>query len=339
MTWFGTGAVFAAALIASGFGTRLVLAALRRFDVLDRPNPRSSHAVPTPRGGGIAIILVVVAAILVIANVGGGGAGNAEVATIAAAALGLALLSWLDDLKGISILGRLAGQIAAVGAGLTVMGGDRPYFGGLFPGAVDPVGAALLWVWFLNAFNFMDGFDGIAGTDATALGLGIAAAAAIAGFGPEHAALGLATAGAALGFLWWNWPPAKVFMGDVGSVPLGFILGWLLLDLAARGLWAPALILPLYYLADATVTLLKRAWRGEPVWQAHRQHFYQQAVHRGFGHGAVVGAVAIANLALVGLAAAAALGYVGPALIAAGLVVGALIAYLALAPVRPVMTT
>jgi UDP-N-acetylmuramyl pentapeptide phosphotransferase/UDP-N-acetylglucosamine-1-phosphate transferase len=108
-----------------------------------------------------------------------------------------------------------------------------------------------------------------------------------------------------LGFLWWNRPPARIFLGDVGSVPIGFMLGWLLLQAAAAGLWAPALILPLYYLADASLTLARRALRGEKVWRAHREHFYQIAVRGGRGHGVVSGAVAVANVALIALSAVA----------------------------------
>ncbi|MSO54313.1 MAG: glycosyltransferase family 4 protein [Rhodospirillales bacterium] len=340
MTWFDATIVFVAALIASGIGTGLVLRALRRFEVLDRPNTRSSHVVPTPRGGGIAVILVIIAITFAI-NAAQGSIQDDTVLAAVAAILGLALVSWLDDLKGVSVLVRLAAQVVAVVGGLVVMGPDRLYFDGILPPVVDAVGAALLWVWFLNAFNFMDGIDGITGTEAAAIGLGIAAVAALAGFGPAYAALSLGVAGAALGFLAWNWPPAKVFMGDVGSVPLGFVLGGLLLDLAAQGFGAAALILPLYYLTDAAVTIAKRTWRGEPVWQAHRQHFYQQAVQRGFGHGSVVKAVALANLGLVGLAGTATLGYGWPAVGGAGIVVALLIAYLTFAPVpqRAVVTT
>jgi UDP-N-acetylmuramyl pentapeptide phosphotransferase/UDP-N-acetylglucosamine-1-phosphate transferase len=111
-----------------------------------------------------------------------------------------------------------------------------------------------------------------------------------------------AGAAPAAGFLVWNWHPARLFLGDVGSVPLGFALGWLLLHAAIAGYWAAALILPLYYLADATITLGRRALRGAKIWQAHREHFYQRAVARGRGHDAVVGAIAVGNVVLIGCA-------------------------------------
>ena len=116
------------------------------------------------------------------------------------------------------------------------------------------------------------------------------------------AAFALLIVAACAGFVVWNWHPAKIFLGDIGSVPLGFLLGWLLLALAARGPWEAALILPLYYLADATLTLLRRGARGEKVWQAHREHFYQQAVQNGRSHARVSLAIAGANAGLLLLA-------------------------------------
>jgi UDP-N-acetylmuramyl pentapeptide phosphotransferase/UDP-N-acetylglucosamine-1-phosphate transferase len=107
---------------------------------------------------------------------------------------------------------------------------------------------------------------------------------------------------AALGFLVWNWHPAKIFLGDSGSVPLGYLLGWLLLSAASHGHWAAALILPAYYLTDASITLVRRALRGERLWEAHRQHFYQKAVQGGAGHARVASLILLANAILVLLA-------------------------------------
>jgi UDP-N-acetylmuramyl pentapeptide phosphotransferase/UDP-N-acetylglucosamine-1-phosphate transferase len=176
-----------------------------------------------------------------------------------------------------------------------------PVFQGWLMPGLDTVAAALLWVWFINLFNFMDGIDGLAGSEAAAIGLGLLL---FAGFGAGHdpavAAAAASVAAAAIGFLVWNWAPARIFLGDVGSVPLGYVLGFLLLDQASRGHWKIALILPLYFLADATITLLRRLWRGERVWQAHREHFYQRAVQRGLGPAAVVRRVIAADIVLIG---------------------------------------
>ena len=202
-----------------------------------------------------------------------------------------------------------------------------PVFQGWLPVPLDKAAAILLWMWFINLFNFMDGIDGISGIEAGFIAGGIALVAWIAPASAQNPALGIAIVAAAIGFLAWNWHPAKIFLGDVGSVPLGFLLGWLLLSLAAAGLWAPALILPLYYLADATITLVRRGIRGERVWQAHREHFYQKAVQGGRSHAAVSTAIGVANLALAGLAVLA-LTWPWPGLAAAAAVVALLLVWL-----------
>ena len=320
MNWIADVSLFLGVLGATFAATFMVLGFLRRRSLLDHPNPRSSHVIPTPRGGGIAVIGVLIPVWAAL----GLGEARMEVLGVCAAAAALAGLSWFDDLRGLAPLWRLLGHGVAVGASLAFMTG--PYFGGLLPGALDTLAAGLLWLWFVNLFNFMDGIDGIAGVETVCLGVGAAAVALIAGL--DLHPFGLTIAAAGLGFLWWNRPPARIFLGDVGSVPLGFLLGWLLLSLAASGQWAAALILPLYYLADATITLLVRAFSGEKVWQAHHQHFYQRAVGRGLGHGAVTGAVLVAGAALVGLAAAAAMGWAWQAVAAAAAVVAALLVHL-----------
>lgn len=314
--------VFAAVLA----GTRLVLAMLRRRAILDHPNERSSHQVPTPRGGGLAVAPVLIAAW--VAAAAWGAAPLAPTLVVGGLALGLGVLSWIDDLNHLSPLWRLLGQAAAVTVALLAVPPPGPYFGGLLPGPLDAMAAGLLWVWYINLFNFMDGIDGIAGVEAATSGAGVAVVAILAGLGPMLPAFGLTLAAATLGFLWWNWQPARIFLGDVGSVPLGFALGWLLLTLAASGEAAAALILPLYYLADATLTLGRRALKGEKIWRAHRQHFYQQAVQAGASHARVSGAVFVVDALLVGLAAAAVSEWEGPVLAGAVLLVGGLLVFL-----------
>ncbi len=236
----------------------------------------------------------------------------------------LALISLADDLRGLSALLRLAVQAGAVGVGLIGLGEAGPVFQGLLPPLADRLAAAFLWLWFLNLFNFMDGIDGISGVEAASIGLGLALVALLGGLAAELVAL----LAAALGFLAWNRPPARLFLGDVGSIPLGYLLGWLLLAAAAQGQWAAALILPLYYLADATATLAKRGLRGAKVWQAHREHFYQRAVQGGLSHGAVVLRVLACNAVLVACALLAAVGRPWPALAGAALAVLVLLASL-----------
>jgi UDP-N-acetylmuramyl pentapeptide phosphotransferase/UDP-N-acetylglucosamine-1-phosphate transferase len=301
--------VLALALLATGWALRR----LRTRAILDRPNERSSHAVPTPRGGGIGILAALLPAWLAIVLLG---YSDAAPIVAAAGALVLAALSWHDDIGELSPALRLAVQALAVAIGIAVLPGAGTVFQDLLPPGLDRVASGLLWLWFVNAFNFMDGIDGIAGTEASAIGLGVALLALnhldLVGLG--NGMFGAAIAGAALGFLGWNWQPAKLFMGDVGSVPLGYLIGWLLLALAGAGLWAAALILPLYFLADATWTLLRRLLRGEKIWQPHRQHFYQRAVQAGRSHQAVVLRVLVADLVLIGAALWAAEGRTLPAL-------------------------
>ncbi len=315
-------AVFAAVLA----GTRLVLAVLSRRAILDHPNERSSHSVPTPRGGGLAVVPVLIAAWVVAAA--WGAAPLAPTLILCGLALALGALSWIDDLNHLSPLWRLLGQAAAVTAALLAVPPPAPYFGGLLPGPLDAVAAGLLWVWYINLFNFMDGIDGISGVEAATSGAGVAVVAILAGLGPMLPAFGLTLAAATLGFLWWNWQPARIFLGDVGSVPLGFAIGWLLLTTAAHGQGAAALILPLYYLADATLTLGRRALRRERIWRPHREHFYQQAVQCGASHARVSASILIVDGLLVFLAAAAVWGWTGSALAGAALLVAALLIFL-----------
>lgn len=286
--------------VGSLLGTRGVLAHLRRRAILDHPNERSSHLVPTPRGGGLAVMAVLLPTWLMIALFAPG--ASTEALWPIAGALALAAVSWRDDLAAMPVFARLLAHIAAVVVGLAALVGHGPVFQGLVPLWLDRLAAGFLWLWFLNLFNFMDGIDGIAAGESAALGIGVALVAIVVGFGNALPFYGLTAAAAALGFLWWNWHPARVFMGDVGSVPLGYLLGWLLLGLASRGAWAPALILPLYYLADASLTLLRRLLRGERIWLAHREHFYQRATQGGLSHAQVVMAILGVDAALVALA-------------------------------------
>ena len=291
-------AIAIAAGVCACLGTRALIPLLRRAAVLDRPNERSLHWAPTPRGGGIAVVAAVLAAWL--ATIVAGLAAPALLAALGGAVL-LAAMSWIDDLRSLSPATRLLGHVVAVGLGLVALAPAGPVLQGWLPDWLDRVAAALLWIWFINLFNFMDGIDGMAGSEAAAIGLGLLLFAAIgAGRDPGLAALAAAIAAAALGFLVWNWAPARIFLGDVGSVPLGYLLGFLLLAAAARGAWKLALILPLYFLADATITLLRRLVRGEPVWRPHLQHFYQRAVQRGLGHAEIVWRVVAADLLLIG---------------------------------------
>ena len=299
--------------------TRVLIPTLAHREILDRPNERSSHQVATPRGGGIAVISSILLAWIVLAQTG---TVPSAVFGIALGAVLLAAVSWLDDLHGLSQVVRLLVQAAAVVVGVFVLPGPQDAF------LLAAIG--LVWIGWINLFNFMDGIDGLAGSEAAAIGAGLLLFASVgAGSDPALRSLAAAVTGAAIGFLVWNWSPARVFLGDVGSVPLGYVLGFLLLGLTVRGDWRIALILPLYFLADATITLTRRLLRGERVWQAHREHFYQQAVRRGLGHAAVVERVIAADLMLIGCGWAAENGWSATALAASAATVAILLTALA----------
>ncbi|MGY2050287.1 glycosyl transferase [Methylobacterium sp. JK268] len=291
-------AVPLAAILSAGL-VRAMMPLLQRY-ALARPNARSSHAVPTPQGGGIAVIG---AAILVAAALWPGPLGR-EALLLAAATLGLALVGAVDDLSPLPALPRLLLQALAVAAALAASGGrlwpDLP--AGLEWGL-----ALLAGLWFVNLVNFMDGLDWMTVAEAVPV-LGALLLIGQAGLlAPGASVAAGALLGGVLGFAPFNRPVARLFLGDVGSLPLGLVLAWLLHGLAVGphpGGLAAAILLPLYYLADATLTLLRRLRAGERVWEAHRTHFYQRATANGRSVRAVTGTVFRLNLALALLAGA-----------------------------------
>jgi UDP-N-acetylmuramyl pentapeptide phosphotransferase/UDP-N-acetylglucosamine-1-phosphate transferase len=299
-TWLGS--LTALAIVVTWIGTGAAIWALRRLGALAAPNARSSHVQPTPNGGGIVAVSVVLAlwwwSDATLRDSWGVIAWG--LGPVLASAAALAVLSLLDDIRrSLSPIVRLLAHVLAVVAGLLTLPG--PVFYGL-PYWADIALTAIAWVWFINLFNFMDGIDGIAGVEIAAIAAGVALAATMGGMPPIVALYGMTVAAAAMGFLLWNWQPARVFLGDAGSIPFGYLLGWLLLVMAARGHWAPALLLPMYFVADATLMLLRRLVRGEKVWVAHKNHAYQRAARALGSHAAVSLRVAALNVALIALA-------------------------------------
>jgi UDP-N-acetylmuramyl pentapeptide phosphotransferase/UDP-N-acetylglucosamine-1-phosphate transferase len=270
---------------------------------LARPNARSSHHTPTPQGGGIAVIVATIAAawttIAVFPTLLHGHAG--QFLTLTAAATLLALVGAIDDIRPVAATPRLLLQSIAVGIVVAALPKDVHLLP-LVPWWLERVGLLIAGVWFINLTNFMDGIDWMTVAET----IPVSAAIVVLGLFDALPALPtlVATAllGAILGFAPFNRPVAKLFLGDVGSLPIGLLLGWLLLQLAASGHLAAAVMLPLYYLADATVTLLRRLAKGEPFWQAHRRHFYQRAIDGGFTVPAIVSRVFLVNVALAALA-------------------------------------
>jgi UDP-N-acetylmuramyl pentapeptide phosphotransferase/UDP-N-acetylglucosamine-1-phosphate transferase len=275
----------------------LYLRALSASNRFDLPNQRSMHTAAIPSGAGVAVVATVVVFWLASQNFA---PGRIHVLLMTAFAL-LAALSWVDDHRRLTPGVRLAGHALAVAVLLGALAPDQRVVPAL-PLLAERFALGIAWLWFINLFNFMDGIDGLAGGEAIAIAVGYYLVAAAAGPDTPLAQLALIAAGACAGYLVWNWHPAKVFMGDAGSIPLGFLLGWLMIDLAFGGHWAAALILPLYFGADATLTLCKRLRRGEKPWQPHREHVYQRAVLGGATPPAVVWRVNAVNALLIVLA-------------------------------------
>ncbi len=281
-----------AALVAYGT-TGALVGPLRRRRIVDIPNRRSSHQRPTPRGGGLGLLAGLLAALGLAEMLGYAVLDPALLVALGA----VAVVGWLDDLGGVPWPVRLLVHATAALLVLWRWGplGELP-----LPAPADlPLGAAagwaagLLWmVAVVNITNFLDGIDGFAAGQGLLAGCGLAAA----GFGLGAAwllAVGIALAGACLGFLPHNWQPARIFLGDVGSSSLGFLLAaapWAAtgeLPVETRGelVFLTAMLLWLF-LADGTFTLVRRARRGERLWRAHREHLYQRLVRAGWSHAA-----------------------------------------------------
>lgn len=290
--------IFLATYLVSG---RVLAYALRR-NIIDIPNDRSSHSTPTPRGGGIAFVatIIVVCPILWLC----GWISSDLVSAVVVGGGVIAILGWLDDCKGLSVRFRFFIQILAVLWAVFRLGKGVPLDLGvalLDWGVLGILFFTLACLWLVNLYNFMDGIDGLAA--------GVAVVAGLAGgvilYGNEGGALALAVGAATLGFLPGNWPPARIFMGDVGSGFLGLVFACLWMSAAdvSGGFFVwPILLAP--FIVDATLTLLRRMRQGEKWYASHRSHVYQLAASR-WGHACATKAViAITILWLTPCAAA-----------------------------------
>ena len=245
----------------------------------------------------IATTLVVAGAIMVCA-----GTTDLKVpVAIFAASLFIAIVGFADDVKSIDVLPRLLLQAAAVGAIIFTSSGDLR-IAPVCPLWIERGLLLLAGLWFVNLVNFMDGLDLMTVAEVVPITAAMVMLGISADFPASATLVAAALCGAMLGFAPFNRPVAKIFLGDVGSLPIGLVLGWCLLQLALHGQFAAALLLPMYYLFDATVTLLRRMARREPFWAAHRSHFYQRATDNGFSVWRVVREVFALNVVLAALA-------------------------------------
>jgi len=287
-----------AALLSGGL-TWAIRPLLMRI-ALARPNARSSHRIPTPQGAGIAVIAAALFATATVIAF----AGTAEMkipVAVFAATLFIAAVGFVDDVRTIAVVPRLLLQGAAVLAVIVAA-----------PESLRIVPACPLWLergllvvaglWFVNLVNFMDGLDLMTVAEIVPVTGALVLLGWLAELPSPATIAAAALFGAMLGFAPFNRPVAKIFLGDVGSLPIGLLAGWCLLQLAWHQQIMAALLLPLYYLADATVTLVRRMAKREPFWAAHRSHFYQRATDNGFSVSRVVGEVFALNILLAALA-------------------------------------
>lgn len=291
------GAIPLAALICAALIVA-IMPLLARY-ALARPNARSSHKIPTPQGAGIAVIAatlgVAAGAIALVASV------PAMPLLLFGATILIAAVGTVDDIRPIPVLPRLLLQAIAVGAVLAALPADLQILP-MMPLWIERAGLLVAALWFVNLVNFMDGLDWMTVSEVVPITLALVALGVVGALPTDATLIAAALGGAMLGFAPFNRPVARVFLGDVGSLPVGLLLGWCLLQLAVNGHLAAAVLLPLYYLADSTLTLVRRIAKREAFWEAHRTHFYQRATDNGFPVLGVVGRVFGLNLLLAALA-------------------------------------
>ncbi|GBE09377.1 putative undecaprenyl-phosphate N-acetylglucosaminyl 1-phosphate transferase [bacterium BMS3Bbin11] len=292
---------FISILLSWLFTSRVRRYALKK-DLLDIPNARSSHSVPTPRGGGLSIIIVLL--ISTVVSLFLPAAPVQLLVSLVLATLAYAVLGWQDDKHDLPAPIRFLFQLLIAAIFIEWLVWNRMLDFTLSSGGIVVILFSVLWiVWMANLYNFMDGIDGISAVETIMLGTVTSFWFAMSGAN-SIAIICIAVAGAGLGFLRWNWSPAKIFMGDVGSLALGAffaiiaLIGSSILNIP----FIAFLILYAVYLADSGVTLLYRMIKRERWWQAHRSHFYQRAVQSGYSHAQVSLAVMVINLLLAVLA-------------------------------------
>jgi UDP-N-acetylmuramyl pentapeptide phosphotransferase/UDP-N-acetylglucosamine-1-phosphate transferase len=247
-------------------------------------------------------VVAATAGVVIAANLSGvPGLGGYSVWLVLGAAVFVGIVGAFDDVHPIAVTPRLFLQVVGVAIVLAALPGSLRLVP-LLPFWLERALLLLAILWFVNLTNFMDGIDWMTVAEVVPLAAGLVLFGLMGALPGDATVVALALCGSMIGFAPFNRPVARLFLGDVGSLPIGLLLGWLLVLLAGRGYLAAALLLPLYYLADATITLLRRLTRGEPVWQAHRSHFYQRATDGDFTVYRIVGRVFLLNVVLVGLA-------------------------------------
>ncbi len=299
-------AAYFAVFAVSFLGVELFRRWSLKREMLDIPNERSSHIIPTPRGGGLIICSVSVLTLFIHSLV----TGVNFYWSYFVGAIIITVISLIDDLRTISPFWRILFHGLAAGLAVWSLGGFSeiliPFYGIVQIGFGGKILAFLWIVWLINAYNFMDGIDGIAATQAITAGIGWGLIGLIWGIA-DVGFYGVVLALSSFGFLLLNWQPAKIFMGDVGSAFLGYSFAVIPLFVIERGgnpilesmlPWI-AVFLVWFFVFDSVLTLLRRLFRGEKVWLAHREHIYQKLVISGLSHSTVTGLYGLTSAVLV----------------------------------------
>tara|TARA_B100001123_G_scaffold103629_1_gene120130 strand:+ start:1448 stop:2413 length:966 start_codon:yes stop_codon:yes gene_type:complete len=269
-------------------GTKYLKKFLEIRKIYDVPNERSSHIKPIPKGGGWIINLCIIGIIFFL--------DPYDKIPVIITITGLAFVSWQDDLKNINVIVRLLFQVIFISIYFLFL-----YSFGFYNQTqlIHIFFIIFLFTWFINIFNFMDGIDGISTLMCITICTGIIFAYLL-NDSQYFPAFEILIISICFAFLFWNWCPAKIFLGDVGSIVLGFIcilsLYWLFLE---GNTWHWVISLPMYYILDTTLTLMKRFIEGKRVWKAHREHYYQKAVQSGMTHSKVVLSITILQILII----------------------------------------
>jgi UDP-N-acetylmuramyl pentapeptide phosphotransferase/UDP-N-acetylglucosamine-1-phosphate transferase len=284
--------ILLASLLLSLALSYIAIPLLKRLSILDLPLERSNHARAVPRGGGIAIMLTVIIMLCIYSATH----DDVKVMPLVISVIIVGTISFIDDARGVSIIIRSICHLAAAFLLLDSWPFEinRYLFVFLIFG---------LYV-FANFYNFMDGIDGAATVGAIHIGFSTFVISLLNRgdlLPPDVPLISIIIIGAASAFLIFNWQPAQVFLGDVGSITLGFICGWLMINLFLCGYRGASIIIPLYYMSDSGFTLLKRLIKGKKIWDAHSEHFFQKAVRNGQSHAQVTGKIILVNCILSGL--------------------------------------
>ena len=279
-------------------GLIIVLLPIFRRYALARPNARSSHHTPTPQGGGFAVLLTTYGLFFCAFALIGINTLSAPIVGMMCASFGLLIIGGIDDIRPLPALPRFLLQCGLIATTLLQLPNEARLLPDAIPLALEHALIGLALVWFVNLVNFMDGIDLI--TTAEMLPLwSVVLILAVLNQDLPVLILSLCLIGALIGFLPFNWPVARLFLGDIGSLPLGLLSGWALLQFAYQTSLLLALIPSLYYLSDATLTLIKRLMRREKIWLAHRSHFYQNACQNGHSVLRVISMIAATNVVLL----------------------------------------